>query len=367
MSKQNSQQSPETQTELVIESGFEGGLTIGLLGNYDDSDETRILLTPEACGILTDAGNKVIIESGVGIDINFSDEDYTRHGAEVATRNEVLKLPIVLSFRPVLPEEVRMMTPGSTLLCMLDNTLFDRRMIEAFIDNRIILCCLNNLVSHNEEPVFASTIDEIDGRAAIMYAEEYISFLGGGKGVLLAGVAGINPCEVLIIGTGTKVHYAAIAAMAVGASVVVMDNDVSSLAIARQVCGDHLVTCAIQPNVLRNRLRKADVVILDHCTRDFDFTPEMHKEMKDNVYLLDLVESEPSQCVPRTVAMAMSNILVNFFEEMSLKNGMEGMVLTTPGVQEGIVTYNGVLVDKLIASYLGMHGMDLTLLLAGGN
>ena len=55
------------------------------------------------------------------------------------------------------------------------------------------------------------------------------------------------------------------------------------------------------------------------------------------------------------------------FEEMALKNGVDGMIVTTPGMQEGIVTYRGKLVDKLIASYLGTHGMDLGLLLAGGN
>lgn len=367
MSDINSHSAPETQPELLLEPGMDGSLTIGLLANYADSDETRILLTPEACGIITQAGHKVVVETGVGIDINFTDDDYMKYGAVVAPRQEVLKLPVVLSFRPVMAEEVRMMTPGATLLCMLDNSLFDRKMVQAFLDRRITLGCLNNMVSHNEEPVFASTIDEIDGRASIMYAEEYISFLGGGKGVLLAGVAGINPCEVLIIGSGTKVNYAAMSAMAVGASVTLMDNDVSSLSLARQACGERLVTCAVQPKVLRNRLRTADVVILDHCTRDFELTPDMRKEMKENVYLLDLVESEPSQCVPRTVAMAMSNILVNFFDEMALKNGMEGMILTTPGVQEGIVTYNGMLVDKLIASYLGMHGMDLSLILAGGN
>lgn len=358
---------PETEPECLVDAGLDGSLTIGLLANYADSDETRILLTPEGCGNLTAAGHRVYIESGVGIDINFTDEDYMKYGARVMTRGEVLKLPLVLSYRPVMASEVLQMTPGATLLCMFDNTLFDRRVVQAFLDRRITLGCLNGMESYNQEPIFARVIDEIDGRAAIMYAEEYISFLGGGKGVLLAGVAGINPCEVLLIGAGTKIHYAAISAMAVGATVTVMDNDVSSLNDARMACGDHLVTCSIHPKVLENRLRTADVVILDHCTRDFELPAGVEEMMKPNVYLLDLADTEPSQAVPRTVAMAMSNILTHFFEEMSMKNGMEGMILTTPGVQEGIVTYGGKLVDKLIASYLGLPGVDLSLLLAGGN
>lgn len=71
--------------------------------------------------------------------------------------------------------------------------------------------------------------------------------------------------------------------------------------------------------------------------------------------------------MPRTVAMALSNVLVNFFDEMLLKNGFDGMLATTPGVQSGIVTYNGNLVDKLVAAYLSMPSVDLGMILAGSN
>lgn len=346
---------------------MESQLNIGVVANYAGSDETRILLTPEACGILVSAGHKVTIEAGLGIDVNFSDDDYRNYGANVESREKVLTLPVVLSFRPLNATDVAAMKPGSALLCMFDNTLFEKSVVDAFLKNKITLACLNGMVSHTDVPVFADVIEEIDGRTAIMYAEENLSFLGGGKGVLLSGVAGLNPCEVLIIGAGMKVNYAAMAAMAVGASVCVMDNDVSALNGVRQFCGDHVTTCAIHPKVLLNRAKSADVIILDNCTREFVLPTNLRGVMKPNVYVLDLIENEPSQCVPRTVAMAMSNILVNFFEEMGIKSGIDGMIMTTPGVQEGIVTYRGKLVDKLIASYLGMSAMDLSLLIAGGN
>ena len=358
---------PQSQPEIVLEEGFEQPLNIGMVSNYNDSEETRILLTPEACGILVSAGNIVTVEAGVGIDVDFSDEDYARYGVRIAPREQVLALPVVLSYRPLQVADIRRMQPGGTNLCMLDNTLFDRKVVDEYLSRNITLGCLNNMLSHNGEPIFANVLDEIDGRVAIMYAQENLSFLGGGKGVLLAGVAGINPCEVLIIGTGTKVMFAAMAAIAAGASVTVMDNDISSLQEMRDFCGDRLTTCAVHPRVLLNRVKTADVILLDHCTRDFEMPRTRDSVMKDNVYLLDLADTDPSQSVPRTVAMAMSNILVNFFEEMALKNGVDGMIVTTPGMQEGIVTYRGKLVDKLIASYLGTHGMDLGLLLAGGN
>ena len=89
--------------------------------------------------------------------------------------------------------------------------------------------------------------------------------------------------------------------------------------------------------------------------------------MKESVYLLDFEESHPSVSVPRTVAMALSNGLVNFFDEMIIKNGFEGMLVSTPGVQAGIVTYNGRLVDKLIGSYLGFPCVDISVMLTAAN
>lgn len=71
--------------------------------------------------------------------------------------------------------------------------------------------------------------------------------------------------------------------------------------------------------------------------------------------------------VPRTVAMAISNVLVNFLDEMRLKEGFDCMVSTNEGVQQGIVTYRGKLVDKLVGSYTGLPAVDLSVMLAARN
>ena len=133
---------------------------------------------------------------------------------------------------------------------------------------------------------YANIVYEIDGRAAILYAQEHLSYLGGGKGVLLAGVAGINPCEVLIIGEGQDCFYAAKAAIAAGASVTLINNDISVLQAARQFCGDSLTTLAIHPRVLYNKCKTADVLILGTTTRPFEFPNKLNRVMKDSRQLL---------------------------------------------------------------------------------
>ena len=89
--------------------------------------------------------------------------------------------------------------------------------------------------------------------------------------------------------------------------------------------------------------------------------------MKESAFVLDLKEMHPSVAVPRTLAMGLSNALVNFLDEMRLKGGFDRMIATTEGVQSGIVTYGGKLVDKLVGSYLQMPSVDISVMITGRN
>ena len=342
-------------------------LTIGLAGNYPDTEETRFLLTPEGCGLLTSSGTKIMMENGAATDISFPDSAYTEFGVDIVSREEALKADVVLSYLPLRADDVRKMKEGAALFTMMDESLFDKDVIKALLEKRITAGCLDNMLSFNDEPVFANIVDEIDGRASIIYAQEFLSYVGGGKGVLLAGVAGLNPCEVLVIGDGTAAYSAAKAAMAAGAYVTLMNNDISALQTARQYCGDSLNTVAIHPRVLYNKVKGADVILIGECTRPFEFPKNLSIAIKDTVYVMNFDETKPSLSVPRTVAMVLSNVLVNFFGDTIIKGGIDGLVGGTPGVQVGIVTYKGKLVDKLVASYLNLPSVDIKVMLAATN
>ena len=146
-----------------------------------------------------------------------------------------------------------------------------------------------------------------------------------------------------------------------------MDNDVSALETIRPSLMPQVELVAIHPRVLANRVKTADVIILGSTTREFKFPQVLSSQLKDNVYVLDLNEMHPSVSVPRTVAMAISNPLINFFEEMKINEGLDGMVATTAGVQNGMVTYRGKLVDKLIGSYTAMPSVDIRVMLSTTN
>ena len=357
----------KTKPQPVDTETMEPTLTLGLVANYSDTDETRFLLTPEGSGLLTSGGVRVLMEKGAATDISFPDSSYRDFGVNIVTRTEALKADVVLSYRPLHAHDVHKMKKGAALFTMMGPGLFDVNVIKALMEKEITCGCFDNVLSHNDEPVFANIIDEIDGRGSIIYAQEFLSYLGGGKGVLLAGVAGINPCEVLIIGDGKVVYSAAKAAMASGAFVTLMNNDISALQQAKQACGDNLNTIAIHPRVLFNRVKSADVILIGECTRPFEFPKNLSPALKDSVYLLNFRETHPSISVPRTVAMALSNVIVNFFDEVIVKGGLHHMIGTTPGVQAGMVTFRGKLVDKLIGSFLNLPSVDIKVMLAATN
>lgn len=354
---------PQLQETLTAHSR----LHIGLLGNYPDTEETRILLTPEACGLLTSAGMSVCMEEGAGIDIDFSDEKYAEYGVEIVSRKKALEQDIVLSFAPLKPEDVMSMKEGATLFTMMADTLFNKGVIESKLKNKITFCCLSKVLSFNGESVFANIIDEIDGRGAIMYAQEHLSYLGGGKGVLLSGVAGVNPCEVVLIGEGREIISAAHAALAQGAIVTLLNNDISALQVARMLCQGRLQTLAIHPKVLYNKVKSADVIILGNTTRPFDFPKNLTPAIKDNAYVLDLRDNHPSVSVPRTVAMAVSNVMINLLNDLALLETTDRLIAATEGIQNGVMTYRGQLVDKLASSYLGIPYVDLSVMIAHSN
>ena len=359
----------EPEVQLKEAQGSIGGrrLLLGIVGNDAKNEETRQFLTPEACGLLTSSGIEIMMETEAGIDLSFTDEMYSEYGVKIVTRAEALQAPLVLSFLPLPVKDVKKMKPDSAVLCTMSSALFDEQLIKVLLEKKITLGVLDNMYNHRDMPVFADIIDEINGRAAIMYAQEALSFLGEGKGVLLGAVGGINPCEVLIIGSGLEVEAAATAAMATGALVTLMDNDVSSLLEARRHCSDRLLTAMIHPKVLYNKVKTADVIILGNCSRPFEMPRNLLMTLKDSVYMLDLGKVEPSVSVPRTVAMALSNVLVNFFNEMLIKDGLMPMIASNAGIRAGIVTFRGHMVDKLVGSYTGHPAVDLNVLLTGTN
>lgn len=361
--------------------------------------ERRLALTPEAVDMLTQRGHRVWVETGAGLGINYSDNHFSEAGAEiVATPAEVYQADIILKVLPPLPSEVALMKPRTTLFSMIQFNIFSQEAFESMIAKRMHAIAYE-LISdeYNRSPVL-SVISEIEGIASITIASEMLSNTQGGKGILLGGIPGVSPTEVVIIGAGNAGTVAARAALALGACVKVFDDDINKLRIIQQVVGQRLFTSTFHPNVLHNAFRTADVVIgaMRYINTRYRYViaEELVRLMKRGALVIDLrisqggcfettcclSPSDPaifeqygvlhycrpniSNYVARTTSMAFSNIFVPMLFTFGDAGSMQAMVKVDNGFRNGVYMYGGKPVNSYVSNHFNLSSNSLDLYLS---
>jgi alanine dehydrogenase len=374
-------------------------LTIGVPKENIDK-EKRLALTPEAVDMIVEAGHRVILETEAGFGINYSDARYSESGAEIVKdRNTVFESDIIFKISPPTTREIRMMRQRATVCSMLQLPGFSKETVLAMMTGKINGIAYEFISEENGKyyPIRTS-ISEIEGAAAISVASEMLSNVYGGKGVLMGGVPGVSPTEIIIIGAGAAGTIAARAALGLGALVKVFDKDVNNLRTIQSALGRTLFTSVFQPYVLLNAFRTADVVIgamryIDSPVR-YVITEDIIKTMKKGALIIDLrvnqggcfetscflPENHPEifekhgvlhYCVPnlssrvaRTTSMAMSNIFVPFISRMGELGGIKGITQPEHGFRSGFYIYNGKLVNSYLAGYFNLPSNDIGLFLS---
>ena len=249
---------------------------------------------------------------------------------------------------------------------------------------------------YNSYPILQS-MNAISGSTAIIIAAELLSNISGGKGVLLGGVTGITPTEVVILGAGTAAESAIRAALGFGAFVKVFDTSVQKLEQLQKNIGIRLHTSIFHPQVFSRALQSADVLIgavdLMNQGPRFFVTEDMVKIMKKGAVIIDLAVDqggciETSECrnlvnplfrkhdvlhysvanipsrVARTASIALSNILSPIILEMGAAGGLKPLLKDNSGVRKGVYIYNGILTNERIGSEFDIPYKDIDLLMA---
>lgn len=370
-------------------------MSIGLPSCADPA-ERRFPLTPEGASQLIERGYKVMMQEGAAESIHYSDAAYMRQGVEVTGRGETLAADIVISLGALSASDVRSMRRGAMLLTLLRPACSDRQAVKALIDRHIISVALDLVEDSHGCTPFADILAEIDGRASVAIASSLLADSQRGKGILLGGVAGIVPCEVLIIGSGIAAKAAALSAMGLGATVRMFDNDVYSLRRASQELGPWVITSSLHPRTLDNALRSADVVIatptqpafslhrtaVDHTKRGvvtFDLSPDSDGSAFPSMVAVDLAMASAldrsarmegricfihaGSAVARTAAMALSNTLLTFLESVVASESPAGALRMLPGMQKATLTFFGKPVNERIGRALGMRNVDISIYL----
>ncbi|GHT36235.1 alanine dehydrogenase [Bacteroidia bacterium] len=360
--------------------------------------ERRLALTPEAVDMLTEAGHRILFESGAGLGINYSDSHFSEAGAEIVdTPDEVFQADLIIKVLPPLVAEVALMKPRTILFSMVQFSIFSQAAYEAMIQKRIHAISYELMTDRQKTPPILTLLSEIEGMAALTIASSLLSNQQGGKGVLLGGIPGIAPTELVIIGAGTAGTAAARAALGMGALVKVFDNDINKLRLLELSLGQRVFTSNFHPKVLQNAFHSADVVIgaMNYLRshRRYLIAEELIHTMKKGALIIDLstnqggcfettcylTPADPeifeqygvlhycrpniSNSVARTASMAFSNILVSMLISLGDSSTFQNILKEDDCFRSGVYMYNGKPVNSYISNHFNILSNNLDIYL----
>jgi alanine dehydrogenase len=384
------------QEELLQVKAGQEDLTIGI-PKETSLQEKRVALVPEAVALLVAHGHEVLVESEAGMLSHFTDIDYSESGARIIyDRKKVFQAALVLKVEPPSVEEVGLMSRGATLVSALQLSVQSENLLEELGKKKITAIAWDYLKNKNGLFPLVRAMGEIAGNVSILIAG---ALLSGEKsrGTLLGGISGVRPCEVVILGAGTVGEFAARAAMGLGAHVKIFDDRQHRLVRIQQSLGTRVWTSTIQPSVLNEALKTADVAI-GALRGEGQRTPVIVSEpmvsaMKEGAVIIDVSidkggcfetsrmtsHENPTfvhhdvihYCVPNiassvsgTASQALSNILAPFILGVVSDGGLVPSIRNSNIVKSGVYMYKGVITHQGIAEERGLSYKELDLLLA---
>ncbi len=355
----------------------------------------RFPLTPEGAGLLVSRGFRVKMERGAAAHIHYSDDAYSRCGVEIVDRPEAFAADIIIYLPALDLSDARQIKRGSLLLTFLHAEESDTEVLRTLLRRHVIALALEELPDEAGRKPFADILKEIDGRAAIAIASSLLADAVHGKGILLGGVAGVIPCEVMVIGADMAAIAAAHSAIGLGAIVNIFDNNVYRLREALRLLGPGVTGSTLHPRVFENALRSADIVVAtDAAGQEGVVDASLTGVMKRGVICFDLTSTPGSafpslqiidldlaspsdtsasparmcyvnagNAVPRTVAMALSNTFATMLDDILVCDGVANALKLNAGLRAAAFTFLGKCVNRRVARLLGIRAVDINLFL----
>jgi alanine dehydrogenase len=386
------------QEEMLEIARRKGRLNIGV-PRERSFQERRVALVPEAVSLLVANGHEIKVETKAGVNAKFSDKDYSEAGAQIVyDPKEVFQCDIIFKVSPPIEEEVEMMTSGQTLISALQITMQPKKILQKLMEKKVTAIAWDYIRDKEGHFPVVRAMGEIAGNTSLLIAAELLSSFNDGKGVMLGGIAGVQPTEVVVLGAGTVGEYATRSAIGLGSSVKVFDNSLSKLRRLQSSIGERMYTSIIQPKVLSKALMRADVVI-GAIRSTIGRTPcivteEMVSNMKQGAVIIDVsidqggcfetseVTNHESPtfdkfgvthyCVPniasrvsRTASFAISNIFSPILLEMGEHGGCKELIKNDYGFRSGVYMYKGTLTSEILGKVFGLRYKEIELLLMG--
>ena len=385
------------QESLLKVKKKEGSFFIGL-PKETALQEKRISLTPEAVSLLSNHGHEIWVETGAGLGSNYSDKEYSDAGAKIVySTEEVYQALAILKIEPPTLDEIEFLKPGKILISAFQYGSQTTTYLEALNRKKVIALGFEFIEDKVGGMPIIRAMSEIAGSTSILIAAECLNSANNGKGIILGGITGLPPTNVVIIGAGTVAEYAARAAKGLGAEVKIFDNHIYKLRRIKHALAQQVYTSTIDSTTLSECLKNADVLIgalrAEKGRNRHVVSEEMVAAMKPGSVIVDLsidqggcvatseitTLNKPTYrkhdvihyCVPniasrvaKTATDALSNIFTPTILRAAEEGGIEEMIFCHKWFMKGVYSYKGCITNEHIARKFNMKHKDLDLIMA---
>jgi alanine dehydrogenase len=346
------------------------------------NNEFRVGLTPGNVSGLSKQGHVVLVQRGAGAQIGLGDEAYRIAGATlIDSAAEVFqKAEMIVKVKESQPQECAMLREDQILLTYL-HLAPDPAQTKALLASGATCIAYETVTSMNGALPLLAPMSEVAGRMSIQAAASHLEKTQGGLGVLMAGVPGVSPAKIVILGAGVVGRNALQMAVGLGADVCIFDRDIDRLRQIDTRYGNRVRTFYSDSLLIEQEVCEADVVIgavlLPGGAAPKLVTREMVKKMKEGAVIVDvaidqggcfetskptthadptfLVDGVLHYCVAnmpgavaRTSTFALTNATYPFVEALANRGVVKALSIDHH-LRNGLSIHKGVLTSEPVA------------------
>lgn len=353
--------------------------------------EERVGMSPIGVEMLTHLGHQVYVEHEAGMGAGFSDQEYEKSGARIVYSPEEVfaRADLTLKVARPIKEELDWLRPNTTIAGYLHLASARQDKVEVLLEKKITSIAYEQIELPDGSLPVLRPFSQIGGSMAASVAALLLQNNWGGKGILLGGVPGVPPAEVVILGGGVVGTYATQAFLGLGAHVTVIDKDINAL---QEICSrfPSVVTMISIRRNIEKAVSYADVVVgavlVTGERTPILITREMMRRMKPRSVFIDVsidqggcaetsrptthelptyvAEGVIHYCVPnmpgvvaRTATHAFVNAAMPYILEI-VNLGVEEAILRDPAIEKAVNTHKGKLVHLSLLSNGGSDGLE---------
>ncbi|WP_137389922.1 alanine dehydrogenase [Rhodoligotrophos defluvii] len=351
------------------------------------ANEARVGLVPASVAELTRRGHEVVVETAAGLGSGMTDADYEAAGARIApSADEVWSsAEMIVKVKEPQAAERRKLSKGQVLFTYL-HLAPDAEQTADLVASGATCIAYETVTGPNGGLPLLAPMSEVAGRLAPQVGAHCLERPQGGRGVLLGGVPGVPPAEVVILGGGISGTHAATIALGMGADVTVVDRSPDALRRISAQFGGRVRTVFSTRSAIEDLARRADLligcVLVPGATAPKLITRDMLPTMKPGSVIVDVAIDQGGCCetskptthaaptyvvdgvvhycvanmpgaVARTSTLALNNVTLPFVVELADK-GWRRALMEDPHLRAGLNVYNGRITCAPVAEAQGL-------------